>query len=107
MLIANVSEVVKLCRFQQEGSREGVYRGVAPLEGSAWHVEHDGTTHPLVVKATVSIQILEESTILSAAEKVHVCDFEVIPEVTQIPKIAVGIAASKPAQQRPERPWKE
>lgn len=107
MFIANVSEVVKLCRFQQEGSREGVYRSVAPLEESAWHVEHDEITHPFVVEATVSVQMLEESTILGAAEKVHICDFEIVPEVTQVPKIAISIAASKPAQQRPERPWKE
>jgi hypothetical protein len=107
MFVTEVGEVVKLCRLQQESSRKGVYRSVAPLAKSVLRVEHNGNTHPLVVEATVSIQILEELTILGAAEKVHVCYFEIAPEVTQVPKVAVAIAISESTKQRPERPWKE
>ncbi len=107
MFVTEVGEVVKLCRFQQESSREGVYRSVAPLVGSAWYVEHDANAYPLVVEATVSIQILEELTILGAAEKIHVCYFEIAPEVTQVPDVAVAIAISESTKQRSERPWKE
>lgn len=66
----------------------------------------EGVTCPLVVEASISVQEFKQLSILSAAKEIHICYFEITPEVTQVPNIAICISIPKPAEQRPEGPRK-
>ncbi len=92
-----------LAREQQQ---ESVQQRLPTVKLLAQLSRIDEVTYPLVVEASISVQKLKQLSILSAAKEIHVCYFEITPEMTIVPNIAICISIPKPAEQRPERPRK-